>query len=249
MMMVRPRGRAIARGGCLTGAALSLLLAFVAPGAGAQESDEAPVLPDAFAASASSSAITISMLTPAIVPVDDLFTYGIAEGRGIYDSSSQEARASLFFPGNGFVKGPGLACGEFFGPNIPPEGEPIFGPIVDACLAYHFPLAVFADGLTPDQETEGYTSVGEPSDPVSFDANGARAHAGLDATWTDAQVNDFRLTGAPSVGNLDQLLGLAGLEPTNASLITIDGATATTDQRIVDGGTLVSDARATVNGL
>ncbi len=127
----RDRIRSVARRLALAGAAVSLAIGLAAPGARAQEEDAPPVLPDAFFGAASATALGIDLVTPALVPVPGLFAFAVAEGRGTYEPSNQEARASLLFPGNGLIIGPNLLCGTFFGPNIPPEGEPLFGPIVD----------------------------------------------------------------------------------------------------------------------
>lgn len=234
------------RRAAFAGAALCLALALVPAGANAQE--EAPLdLPESFGSSASAEALGVELLTPALVPVPQLFAFGVAEGRGSYEPANQEARASLFFPGNGGIRGPSLACGEF-GRNFPPESEPLFGPIFRTCLAYRFPLAVFADSLQPDGQTEGAVVLGERTDPVSLEAVGARAHAGLDATTTDAEVQDLRIVGAPAFGSLEGALTAAGLEPADATIAIADGLTATTDQRVVDGA-LVVESVATVDGL
>lgn len=241
------RARAVLRRAALAGAAASLAVGLLGPGADAQE-DTGLDLPDGFAGAASSRALSLGVITPALVPVNDLFEFAAGEGRGTYEPANQEARSSLFFPGNGLVMGPGLLCGTFFGPNIPPEGDPIFGPIVDTCNGYRYPLAVYADSLNPAGQTEGALVLGERSDPVSLEAAGARARAALDATVTDAEVNDLRVAGAPALGSLEGVLRLAGQEPTDANLVAVDSLTSRTDQRIVDGA-LVAESEATVSGL
>lgn len=242
------RARRIVRRAAAVGALASLAVAVLSPGARAQTDDEAPlVLPDSFVGAASARGIGMTLLTPALVPVNDLFDLAVAEGRGTYESANQEARASLLFPGNGLVMGASLLCGTF-GSSIPSEGQLLFGPILDTCLGYQYPLAVFADSLNPEAQTEGAATLGAATDPVSMRAAGARAHAALDATTTDAEVTDFRVIGAPALGSLDSLLALAGTEPTDANLVAVESVTAHTDQRIVDGA-LVVDSRATVSGL
>jgi hypothetical protein len=77
---------------------------------------------------------------------------------------------------------------------------------------------------------------------------GARAHAGIDATTTDAELSDVRLLGAPAVGSLAGLLEAVVGEAPDASLLRVDGVTAHTEQRF-KGDTLVLDARATISGL
>jgi len=214
---------------------------------GAQEG-EAAVLPDSFSAAASASALRAAVLTPALVPVEGLFDFAFVEGRGTYEPANQEGRSSLVFPGNGGVSGPGLLCGTFLGPEIPPEGQPIFGPIVQSCTAFRYPLAVYVDSLSPDAQTEGALALGTGTDPISLGAVGARAHAGIDAMTTDSEATDLRILGAPAFGSLATVFTTLGVEPPDTSLVRVDGMTATTDQRIVDGR-LVTEARATVTGL
>lgn len=221
----------------LVAAAGTAALAVAGPVAFAQEAT--PDLPESFAGAASASALNLALLTPSLVPVEDLFDVHVAEGRGAYESGNQEGRASLLLGGNGLVLGPSLLCGSFIRPEVTPESEPILGPIVELCSQYRYPLAVFVDPLQPDAQTEGAASLGEPTDPLAVQAVGARAHAGLDATTTDAEVGELRLLGAPAVG---------GLNKPDATVVAADDVVARTDQRFVDG-TLVLDARATVSGL
>lgn len=232
------------RGPLLVLAALSF--AAFATDAGAQG---APAeLPDSFAGAASAQALGAAVLTPALVPVEGLFDLGFVEGRGTYERSNQEGRASLVFPGNGLVSGPSLLCGTFLGPNIPPEGQVLFGPILQTCGQYQYPLAVYVDSLSPDGATEGGLQLGSASDPISVGAVGARAHAGEDATTTEAEANDLDILGLPAIGSLQSLFDLLSLPAPDATLVGIDSMRATTDQRIVDGA-LVVDANATVSGL
>lgn len=233
-----------ARGVLLSGAILSFV-AF-ATDAGAQ--DAPPDRPDSFAGAASAQALGTALLTPALVPVEGLFDLGFVEGRGTYERSNQEGRASLVYPGSGIITGPNLLCGTFLGPQIPPEGEPLFGPILQACGQYNYPLAVFVDSLTPDAATDGGLALGAPGDPISLGAVGARAHAGDDATTTEAEASDLRILGLPVLGGLAPLFDLASIPAPDTTLVAVEDMTATTDQRIVDGA-LVVDARATVSGL
>jgi hypothetical protein len=211
------------------------------PLVGAQER---PDLPDSFGGNASSAALNLALVTPALVPVEDLFDTYVAEGRATYEPDNQEGRASLVLPGNAGVMGPGLVCGEFLGPQAPEQLQPF----VDACNGYRYPLSVVVDPLNPDGQTEGAGSLGEAGDPFSVQAAGAHAHAGTDATTTDAEVGAIRLTGAPGFGSLGALLEQQTGQAPDDALVAADGVTARTDQRFVDGK-LVLDARATVAGL
>lgn len=233
----------------LAGAAASLAAAFIAPGAQAQDEPEEDdvVLPDSFAGAASASALDATIITPALVPVPDLFDIGVVRGDGVYESAKQSGRASLLFPGNGVVKGPGLLCGTFLPREI--QDDPFLGPLIAACNGIQYPLSVEVDSLLiPDAATDGELNIGEESDPISLGAVGANAHAGRDGTRTEAQVADLRVLGLPALGAITPLLDLLQLPIPDATLLRVDGLTARTDQRIV-GDQLVVDAEATVAGV
>lgn len=229
------------RRGCLAGAGACLALALVSPAADAQGSPDAGPRPQAFSGAASALAASVELDRSGLLPIEDVFRFIVADGQGTYRPSEQRGRASLLYPGTGLIMGPGLACSQF-----PPEARPVFGPIIDACLAYSFPLSVTADSLNPDQSTEGGAALGTPSDPVSAQAVGASAHAGADAVTTDAQVNDLRVLGAPALGPLPAVPGFDDVEPT---ILTIGSATATTDERIDEAGALVVDARSALSDI
>jgi hypothetical protein len=227
--------------------------ALIAPGAQAQDpptdDDDDIVLPDTFAGGASASALDVNLVTPSIVPVPNLLDVGVVRGDGVFESSKQAGRASILYPGNGVVSGPNLVCGTFIPPNLPPEAQPFFGPILEACTAIQFPLSVEVDALLrPDAATEGAVSLGRETDPISLGAVGASAHAGRDGTRTEAQAGDLRVLGLPGLGAITPLLDLLNLPIPDATLVRIDGLTARTDQRIV-GDRLVVDAEVTVTGV
>ena len=95
------------------------------------------------------------------MPVPDVFNFIALDGSAEYGSSSQQARASLLFPGNGVILGPSLACGTFGG-QFPPQ----FKPILDTCLKYQYPLTVFADSFNPDNSTNGSLAFGTPKNDI-----------------------------------------------------------------------------------
>ena len=72
----------------------------------------------------------------------------------------------------------------------------------------------------------------------------AKAHAGEDATTTDAVMQDLRVLGVPPFGPVT--LPIPGVEM-DTSLVSIDSAVSRTNQRIVKGG-LIVDAEATLSG-
>jgi hypothetical protein len=215
---------------------------------GASTDDTAVARPETFAGAASAQALNVALLTPPLIPVEGLFDVAVVEGRGTFESSNQEGRASLLYPGSGILTGPGLLCGTFLGPQIPPEGAPLFGPILEACGQYKYPLTVIVDSLHPDGSTDGALALGSAADPVSLRAVGASAHAASDSTVTRAQATDFKVLGLPALGSLSPLLKLLGIDPLDGSLVSVDGMTARTDQAIV-GGRLSVRADTKVNGL
>jgi hypothetical protein len=223
------------RRGCFVASGACLALAAFTPPADAQSEGEAlGPRPAVFSGAATAQAVVVEMDKEGLLPVPDIFRFIVADGVGTYRTSEQRGRASLFFPGNGLTQGPALACSQF-----PPEARPVFGPILDACLQYSFPLTVTADALEPDGATEGSLALGAPTDPISANGVGARAHAGEDAVTTDAEVTGLRVLGAPSIGPLPAVPGFEDLEP---YLMAVGSVTATTDERIDEAGALVVDS-------
>ncbi len=231
-----------ARRACFSLAAIFAVLAFVSPSAHADDepADDVPA-PEVFSGNASTRAITVSVAQQyPVVPVDDLFTFITVEGRSTYSSSTRNARASLFFPGNGGILGPSLACGQFGG-QFPAE----FKPILDTCLKYKYPLSVTADDFQPDGATAGALALGAPTDDINAQAAGAFAHAGEDSSTSKAALSALHLEGVPPFGALS--LPIPGLT-LDGSVASADSVTANTDQRIVKGA-LVTEATTKISGL
>jgi hypothetical protein len=222
-----------------------VILSFTAPASPAQEADTVP-RPDVFSGNASSLVASVQIDRDALLPVEDLFRFIALDGLSTYETSSQTARASLLFPGNGLVLGPSLLCGQFGG-QFPPE----FKPFLDTCLQYKYPLIADADSFNPDAATTGALTMGGPLDPVSATALGATAHAGEDAATTEASMADLRVNGLLGLEPLGLLpLGQLPLGDLtlDTSILRIDDATSRTDQRI-DHGVLHVDAESTLSGL
>ena len=243
--MLRSKGtgrtrRRLARA-CVAGAVVCLVLAGFGSAAA---QDEGPPMPDVFRGAASSQVVSAFLDRDALLPVNDAFRFIALDGHGTYESSNQTARASIFYPGNGVVSGPGLACGTF-GAQAPEE----FAPLLAACSQYKYPLTVFADSLNPDGSSSGSTQLGDPSDPVSARAVRAVAHAGLDASTTDAAMSNLRVLGLPGFGALDVPLPIPGAPELDPSVIVVDSASSTTDQRIDDAGRLVVESVAVLEGV
>lgn len=227
-----------ARRVCVVSAGICLLLAVGMPSSNAQGDDVPP--PEVFRGSASSQVASVQIDRAGLLPIPDLFKFIALDGANTFESSHREARSSLLFPGNGLILGPSLACGTFGG-QFPPD----FKPILDTCLQYKYPLTVFADDFAPDGATAGALSLGAPTDTISANAIGAKAHVGDTAVTTDAVMQDLSLLGVPPFGAVTPPIPGLGLD---SSLLTIDSATSRTNQRIVKGG-LVTDAKATLSGI
>ncbi len=234
--------RHAARRVCFGLAAAFLAAAAFSPTAGAAPAlvDDVPK-PDVWVGDAESLAVSVELNREALLPIPDMFKFIALDGMSTYGSSNQAGRASIVFPGNGAILGPGLACGTF-GAQFPPE----FKPILDTCLKYQYPLTVYADEFDNDASTVGSIALGKATDDISVSAATARAHAAVDGSNTDAVVQDLRVLGVPPFGPL----ALPGSEPLmlDTSIVDIDSATSRTDQRIVKGG-LVTTAKATLSGV
>jgi hypothetical protein len=224
---------------CAAGAVVSLGLGLLGP-AGAQEEI---VRPDVFRSSATALGASIMADRAGLLPIPEVFRFIALDGTGSYESSNQEARASIFFPGNGVIQGPNLVCGTFGG-GAPPE----FGPIIDACLEARYPLAVYADSLNPEGSSVGSIALGGRGDPVSANAVRAAAHAAIEATTTDAAMNDLRIVGLEAA-RPGGLLPVPGLPELDATVLSVDSMTARTDQRIDEASTLVVESVSTLQGI
>lgn len=226
---------------CVVAAVACLGLAAVGPVAGAQE-DETSARPDVFRSSASAFVAQAFLDREALIPVPEAFRFIALDTSGTYESSNQTARASIVFPGNGVLQGPNLLCSTF-GNQFPPE----FAPVLDACLAFQYPLTARADSLAPDQATQGAVELGEPGDPFSGRAVRAVAHAAADASTGEAAMTDLRVLGLPGLGSLP--LPLPGAPELDTSILSVDGATSRTDQRIDANGALVVEAESILDGV
>jgi hypothetical protein len=197
--------------------------------------------PEVWRGAARAGVATLDVNRDALLPVEGVFRFVALDGDGVYETDLQTARASIFYPGEGLIQGPNLACGTFGG-QFPPE----FKPILDACLGFDYPLTVRSDASKSDSATDGSTTLGKPTDPVSADAVGASSHAALDGSRTSSQMSDFRVLGFPGV-SLTSVLPLEGFD-LDPSILRIGSATSKTDQRI-DAGRLVATARSELSDV
>ena len=216
---------------------------FVALPALAQEEGTPPAAdaPAIWRGAASSLVASVEADREALLPVADVLRFIALQGESVYETDRQTARASLFFPGEGVIQGPNLACGTFGG-MFPAE----FKPILEACTKIDYPLTVRADASAPDMSTAGAVHLGKPTDAVSAEGIGAKAHADVNGSSTDATIEDLKVLGLPGI-DVISLLPLEQLQ-LDASVIGIGSATSRTDQRITDGK-LVVQATSTMSGV
>ena len=224
---------------CFSAAGLCTLVALVPRASSAQEDDGA-ARPEAFQGRAESLVVVGEVNRDALLPGEDLFRFIALDGLGTYEPTVQTARAAIFYPGNGVVSGPNLACGTFAG-EFPPE----FQPIVDQCLQYKFPLIAQSDSFTSDSSATGSMALGQPGDPVSGSSASATSHAAEDATTTDAVVQDLTVLGLPDPGSL--VPPLSGLE-FDTAVFRVDNAASRTRQEILKGSLIVR-AESTMSGV
>jgi hypothetical protein len=225
---------------CFSAASLCALVALVpGPSAAQDELDVAP-RPEAFGGRAESRVVLAEVNRDALLPGEDLFQFIALDGLSTYEPSVQTARATLFYPGNGVVSGPNLACGTFGG-----EFPEPFQPIVDACLEYKFPLIASADSFENDSSSTGSVALGQAGDPVSGSGARAESHAAEDAATTDAVVQDLEILGLPDPGSLVPALGDVDVD---AAVMRIDSAASRTRQAI-EQGSLVVRAESTLSGV
>jgi hypothetical protein len=225
--------------GCLSAAALCVILAVTMP-AWAQDAGTGTA-PEVWRGAARAGVASFDINRDALIPVEGVFRFVALDGDSVYETDLQTARASLFYPGEGILQGPNLACGTF-GAQFPPE----FKPVLDACLSYDYPLTVRADASDADQSTDGATALGKPTDPVSADAVGATAHAAADGSKTSAQMSDLRVLGMPGV-SLTSVLPIDELK-VDPTVVRVENAVSRTDQKI-QAGALVATAQSKLTGV
>lgn len=213
-------------------------------GTSSGQTDDEIIRPEVFTGEASSLVASVQLDREGLLPVPELFRFILIEGDGTYSGPFQEARASLFFPGNGVQQGPSLACGTFGG-----QFPDFFKPLLDACLAFRYPLTVYGDALNPTDSSEGANGIGREGDPVSAGSASAVVVATVEETRTDAEMSEVEVLGLPAFGQVDLGLPIPGAPEVDPTIFTMGSATATTDQRIEPDGSLVVESRSEISDL
>ena len=236
---MRGSRRSWVRRACFGAAALFGLLALVPTPSSAQE-ETGGARPELFQGHAESIGVVGEFNRDALLPGEDLFRFIALDGLGDYEPSVQKARAALFYPGNGVVSGPNLACGTFGG-----EFPEPFQPIVDQCLKYKFPLIAESDSFDDESSATGSVALGSPGDTVSGSGARATSRANEAGAITDAVVNDLEVLGLPDPGSL--VPDLSDID-VDAAVLRIDSMASRTRQEIVQGS-LVTRAESTMSGV
>ena len=173
----------------------------------------------------------------ALLPVEGVFRFVAPDGDSVYETDLQTGRASLFYPGEGVIQGPNLACGTFGG-QFPPEFKPCSTPASPTSTR----SSVRADASTHDAATDGARDARQADRP-GLGRRGRRRPPTptLDGSRTSAQMSaTSRVLGMPGVG-LTSVLPIEELK-VDPTVLRIENATSRTDQRI-DAGVLVVDRR------
>jgi len=250
----------IAAGLLVTTAAIVPVVAKAAP------SDPDADRPIVWNGSASASAIHVNAdRSQGVLPLKDPFFASFPEAESDWDTGSNNARASLVFPGPAGVVAVGTVCEQvlpqIFGPNaIPIPPSPTFDAVCRP--APTFPLTVQADNATHDVRTDGSTTIGSGF-PLTVVTTSAAAHADRDYVGSDTVVGSVNVIGtavmAPSsLAFRRQAAGILGgpaaaaavrAQDTDNSTLHIDSAVAHTKQTWDSDGALLAKATTTLKGV
>jgi hypothetical protein len=216
-----------------------VVLAVALPALGQEEAAPKPAV---WHGTATAHGLTVEVDRDALLPVPGALRFIALEGSSTYDTDNQTARASLLYPGEGVLQGPNLVCGTF-GAAFPPEAKPL----LDLCATYDYPLSVVANSSRPQVSSVGSEHLGKVTDPISLDATTARALATQDATSSDAVLADLKVLGLP-VFDVLPLLPIQELR-LDPSIVSVEGGSARTSQKIDDDGVLVVQATTVLTGV
>jgi hypothetical protein len=266
---MKPKSRALrrVRRALFLAAALLVATAAVAPViARAAPSDPDADRPIVWSGNASASAIHVNAdRSQGLLPLKDPFFMSAPEAESDWDNGSNNARASLVFPGPAGVVAVGTICEQvlpqIFGPSaIPIPPSPTFDAVCRP--APTFPLTVQADNSKADARTDGSTVIGSGF-PLTLTTSSAIAHADRDYVGSDTVVGSVNVVGtsvmAPSsLAFRRQAAGILGgpaaaaavrAEATDDSTLHIDSAVAHTKQTWDTDGALLVKATTTLKGV
>src|SRR4051812_12461715 len=191
------------RRACFGAAALLVVTAAAAPViAKAAPNDPDADRPIVWSGTASASAIHVNAdRSQGILPLKDVFFASFPEAESDWDNGTNNARASLLFPGPAGVVAVGTICEQvlplMFGPGaIPIPASPTFDAVCRP--APTFPLTTQADNAKADARTDGSTVIGSGF-PLTLVTSSAIAHADRDSVYSDTVVGAFNVVGTSAV--------------------------------------------------
>jgi hypothetical protein len=196
---------------CFAAAALILLAALVVPAvAKAAPNDPDADRPIVWNGLASASAIHVNAdRSQGILPLKDPFFANFPEAESDWDNGSNNARASLVFPGPAGVVAVGTICEQVLPQIFGPKAIPIPRSTFDAVCspAPTFPLTTQADNAKADARTDGSTIIGSGF-PLTVVTSSAIAHADRNYVSSDSVVGSVNVVGtAATPGRVSRSAG------------------------------------------
>jgi hypothetical protein len=255
------------RRACFIAAALLVVAAVVVPAVGkAAPSDPDADRPIVWDGLASASAIHFNAdRSQGILPLKDVFFANFPEAESDWDNGSNNARASLVFPGPAGVVAVGTICEQVLPQIFNPKAFPIPpSPTFDAVCrpAPTFPLTTQADNANPDARTDGSTVIGSGF-PLTVVTSSAIAHADRNYVSSDTVVGSVNVVGtavtpAASLAFRRQAAAIlrgpaaaaaVAAQDSDNSTLHIDSAVARTKQIYDTDGALLAKASTTLKGV
>jgi hypothetical protein len=255
------------RRACFIAAGLMVVTAAIAPVvAKAAPSDPDADRPIVWSGLASASAIHVNAdRNQGVLPLKDPFFMSAPEAESDWDNGSNNARASLVFPGPAGVVAVGTVCEQVLPQIFNPSAFPIPpSPTFDAVCrpAPTFPLTTQADNAKADARTDGSTTIGSGF-PLTLVTSSAVAHAARDSVFSDTVIGSFNVVGtnavpaaslafrrqAASILRGPAAAAAVTAQDTDTSTLHIDSAVAHTKQVWDTDGALLVKASTTLNGI
>ena len=197
---------------------------------------------ESFGGAAEASAARRGPAHPALLPVPGLFDFGLVEGRGTYESSNQEGRASLALPRQRRDQRRRRCCAaRSSGRPSRPRARPLFGPILAGLRAVQVP----ADGVrrlarTPTTPPTVPLTLGEPATRISLDAVGCqRPRRPTTAPAPRPRPPTCGCSACPPSAPSPRCSTLLGLAPLDDSLLSWSTASRPAPTRRSSAGRLV----------
>jgi len=263
---MRPTTRAVSRlrRACFAAAALLVGTAAAAP----VVARAAPSDPDAdstivWNGSASASAIQGTADSKnGVLPVQQPFFAAFPDTDSSWDTGSQYARASTYYPGPTGTGGLALLCDQALSQIFQPGRLP---PSLDSPICKPpppFPTVAQANATTPDARVDGSQALGTGG-PLTITATSAIAHADRVSVYSDAALGSVNLAAAPTTSSaalafrkqaasiLHGPAAAAAVQPqaSDNSSLHIDSAVAHTKQIYDTDGALLANASSTLKGV